>query len=173
MTSSQTWTPFKGQRSHPTTNIQQGSVPPAPHLFVFLSFLCRLLSQLRDMEEAFDGFFEKHHLKMQQYQQLLLYERDFQQVRVEHAPKHTHAPAVQPVRACADGGGAGEDVRRGEGHPRRRQHAGAHPATHPRALRSGATRAGPGTAAQFAPRAPARPPARPPSHPVCVPTVRR
>ncbi|XP_051902995.1 proto-oncogene DBL-like isoform X2 [Hippocampus zosterae] len=43
----------------------------------------RLLSQLRDMEEAFDGFFEKHHLKMRQYQQLLLYERDFQQMEEE------------------------------------------------------------------------------------------
>ncbi|XP_019747505.1 guanine nucleotide exchange factor DBS-like isoform X2 [Hippocampus comes] len=43
----------------------------------------RLLSQLRDMEEAFDGFFEKHHLKVQQYQQLLLYERNFQQMEEE------------------------------------------------------------------------------------------
>uniref|UniRef100_A0A8C2WYU1 MCF.2 cell line derived transforming sequence n=1 Tax=Cyclopterus lumpus TaxID=8103 RepID=A0A8C2WYU1_CYCLU len=40
----------------------------------------RLLAQLRDMEEAFDGFFEKHHLKMQQYLQLLHYEMRFQQV---------------------------------------------------------------------------------------------
>lgn len=41
----------------------------------------RLLAQLRDMEEAFDGFFEKHHLKLQQYLQLLHYEMSFQQVR--------------------------------------------------------------------------------------------
>lgn len=41
----------------------------------------RLLAQLRDMEEAFDGFFEKHHLKLQQYLQLLQYEMSFQQVR--------------------------------------------------------------------------------------------
>ncbi|TWW74516.1 Proto-oncogene DBL [Takifugu flavidus] len=40
----------------------------------------RLLGQLRDMEEAFDGFFEKHHLKLQQYLQLLQYELSFQQV---------------------------------------------------------------------------------------------
>uniref|UniRef100_A0A8C9X3S3 MCF.2 cell line derived transforming sequence n=1 Tax=Sander lucioperca TaxID=283035 RepID=A0A8C9X3S3_SANLU len=40
----------------------------------------RLLTQLRDMEEAFDGFFEKHHLKMQQYLQLLHYEMSFQQM---------------------------------------------------------------------------------------------
>lgn len=32
------------------------------------------------MEEAFDGFFEKHHLKLQQYLQLLQYEMSFQQV---------------------------------------------------------------------------------------------
>lgn len=43
--------------------------------------LCfRLLAQLRDMEEAFDGFFEKHHLKLQQYLQLLQYEISFQKV---------------------------------------------------------------------------------------------
>ncbi|XP_035803269.1 proto-oncogene DBL isoform X2 [Amphiprion ocellaris] len=40
----------------------------------------RLLFQLRDMEEAFDGFFEKHHLKLQQYLQLLHYEISFQQM---------------------------------------------------------------------------------------------
>ncbi|XP_062332033.1 proto-oncogene DBL isoform X1 [Osmerus eperlanus] len=40
----------------------------------------RLLAQLRDMESAFDGFFEKHHLKLQQYLQLLRYESSFQQM---------------------------------------------------------------------------------------------
>uniref|UniRef100_A0A3B5LEL8 MCF.2 cell line derived transforming sequence b n=1 Tax=Xiphophorus couchianus TaxID=32473 RepID=A0A3B5LEL8_9TELE len=40
----------------------------------------QLLAQLRDMEEAFDGFFEKHHLKLQQYLQLLHYESSFQQM---------------------------------------------------------------------------------------------
>ncbi|XP_075957748.1 proto-oncogene DBL [Anarhichas minor] len=40
----------------------------------------RLLAQLKDMEEAFDGFFEKHHLKMHQYLQLLHYEMSFQQM---------------------------------------------------------------------------------------------
>lgn len=42
--------------------------------------LCRLLAQLRDMESAFDGFFEKHRLKLHQYQQLLKYEKSFQEV---------------------------------------------------------------------------------------------
>ncbi|ROL54355.1 Proto-oncogene DBL [Anabarilius grahami] len=37
----------------------------------------RLVAQLRDMEMAFDGFFEKHHLKLQQYLQLLQYELSF------------------------------------------------------------------------------------------------
>uniref|UniRef100_A0A6Q2ZEJ3 MCF.2 cell line derived transforming sequence a n=1 Tax=Esox lucius TaxID=8010 RepID=A0A6Q2ZEJ3_ESOLU len=41
----------------------------------------RLLAQLREMESAFDGFFEKHHLKLQQCLQLLRYERSFQEVR--------------------------------------------------------------------------------------------
>ncbi|KAM9456413.1 proto-oncogene DBL isoform 1-T1 [Clarias gariepinus] len=40
----------------------------------------RLLTQLRDMEMAFDGFFEKHHLKMQQYLQLLRYELSFHEM---------------------------------------------------------------------------------------------
>ncbi|XP_030621420.1 proto-oncogene DBL [Chanos chanos] len=43
----------------------------------------RLLAQLRDMELAFDGFFDKHHLKLQQYLQLLRYEQSFQQM--EHS----------------------------------------------------------------------------------------
>ncbi|XP_035267501.1 proto-oncogene DBL isoform X3 [Anguilla anguilla] len=40
----------------------------------------RLLGQLRDMEMAFDGFFEKHHLKLQQYLQLLRYECSFHEM---------------------------------------------------------------------------------------------
>ncbi|KAA0703993.1 Proto-oncogene DBL [Triplophysa tibetana] len=44
------------------------------------SFTCRLLAQLRDMEMAFDGFFEKHHLKLQQYLQLLQYELSFHEM---------------------------------------------------------------------------------------------
>ncbi|KAL6480217.1 hypothetical protein MHYP_G00112500 [Metynnis hypsauchen] len=40
----------------------------------------RLLDQLRDMEMAFDGFFDKHHLKLQQYLQLLRYEHSFQEM---------------------------------------------------------------------------------------------
>uniref|UniRef100_A0A3Q2PMU8 MCF.2 cell line derived transforming sequence n=1 Tax=Fundulus heteroclitus TaxID=8078 RepID=A0A3Q2PMU8_FUNHE len=39
----------------------------------------QLLAQLRDMELAFDGFFEKHHLKLHQYLQLLRYEQSFQE----------------------------------------------------------------------------------------------
>ncbi|MBN3297508.1 MCF2 protein, partial [Amia calva] len=40
----------------------------------------RLLAQLRDMETAFDGFFEKHHLKLQQYLQLWRYENNFHEL---------------------------------------------------------------------------------------------
>ncbi|XP_066506597.1 proto-oncogene DBL [Hoplias malabaricus] len=40
----------------------------------------RLLAQLREMEAAFDGFFEKHHLKLQQYLQLLRYELSFHEM---------------------------------------------------------------------------------------------
>lgn len=43
-------------------------------------FCYRLLAQLRDMEMAFDDFFDKHHLKLQQYLQLLRYEHSFQEV---------------------------------------------------------------------------------------------
>ncbi|KAM3866729.1 proto-oncogene DBL [Diretmus argenteus] len=42
----------------------------------------RLLAQLRDMESAFDGFFEKHHLKLHQYRQLLRYEQSFQEMEL-------------------------------------------------------------------------------------------
>ncbi|XP_019904223.1 proto-oncogene DBL isoform X4 [Esox lucius] len=41
----------------------------------------RLLTQLRDMEMAFDGFFEKHHLKLQQYLQLMRYEMSFHEMQ--------------------------------------------------------------------------------------------
>lgn len=61
------------------------AVIKGPVLLGSTSVLCawsRLLGQLRDMEEAFDGFFEKHHLKLQQYLQLLQYELSFQQVRL-------------------------------------------------------------------------------------------
>lgn len=49
--------------------------------YLVLLFIVRLLAQLRDMESAFDGFFEKHHLKLHQYMQLLRYEQSFQEVR--------------------------------------------------------------------------------------------
>ncbi|XP_063058217.1 proto-oncogene DBL [Engraulis encrasicolus] len=42
----------------------------------------RLLAQLRDMELAFDEFFEKHHLKLQQYLQLLRYELSFHEMEL-------------------------------------------------------------------------------------------
>uniref|UniRef100_A0A4W6EGM3 MCF.2 cell line derived transforming sequence n=1 Tax=Lates calcarifer TaxID=8187 RepID=A0A4W6EGM3_LATCA len=42
----------------------------------------KLLAQLRDMESAFDGFFEKHHLKLHQYLQLLRYEHSFQEMEL-------------------------------------------------------------------------------------------
>lgn len=45
-------------------------------------FLCsRLLGQLHEMETAFDGFWEKHQLKMEQYLQLWKFEQSFQEVR--------------------------------------------------------------------------------------------
>uniref|UniRef100_A0A3Q2CNF6 MCF.2 cell line derived transforming sequence a n=1 Tax=Cyprinodon variegatus TaxID=28743 RepID=A0A3Q2CNF6_CYPVA len=42
----------------------------------------QLLAQLRDMELAFDGFFEKHHLKLHQYLQLLRYEQSFKEMEL-------------------------------------------------------------------------------------------
>uniref|UniRef100_A0A8C0GXF2 MCF.2 cell line derived transforming sequence n=1 Tax=Chelonoidis abingdonii TaxID=106734 RepID=A0A8C0GXF2_CHEAB len=39
----------------------------------------RLLAQLHEMETAFDGFWEKHQLKMEQYLQLLKFEQSFQE----------------------------------------------------------------------------------------------
>uniref|UniRef100_A0AAY4CSN6 MCF.2 cell line derived transforming sequence a n=1 Tax=Denticeps clupeoides TaxID=299321 RepID=A0AAY4CSN6_9TELE len=47
----------------------------------------RLLAQLRDMEMAFDGFFDKHHLKLQQYLQLLRYENNFHEVHLLLCPQ--------------------------------------------------------------------------------------
>ncbi|XP_061786600.1 proto-oncogene DBL isoform X1 [Nerophis lumbriciformis] len=41
----------------------------------------RLLNQLRDMESAFDGFFDKHHLKLHQYLQLLTFEKGFHEMQ--------------------------------------------------------------------------------------------
>uniref|UniRef100_A0A3Q1MYY7 MCF.2 cell line derived transforming sequence n=1 Tax=Bos taurus TaxID=9913 RepID=A0A3Q1MYY7_BOVIN len=40
----------------------------------------KLLTQVHDMEIAFDGFWEKHQLKMEQYLQLWKFEQDFQEV---------------------------------------------------------------------------------------------
>ncbi|XP_075813543.1 proto-oncogene DBL isoform X9 [Microtus pennsylvanicus] len=40
----------------------------------------KLLTQVHDMETAFDGFWEKHQLKMEQYLQLWNFEQDFQEV---------------------------------------------------------------------------------------------
>ncbi|XP_006527806.1 proto-oncogene DBL isoform X5 [Mus musculus] len=39
----------------------------------------KLLAQVHDMETAFDGFWEKHQLKMEQYLQLWKFEQDFQE----------------------------------------------------------------------------------------------
>ncbi|RMC22037.1 hypothetical protein DUI87_02908 [Hirundo rustica rustica] len=41
----------------------------------------RLLGQLHEMETAFDGFWEKHQLKMEQYLQLWKFEQSFQEVK--------------------------------------------------------------------------------------------
>ncbi|XP_030648444.1 proto-oncogene DBL [Chanos chanos] len=57
----------------------------------------RLLAQLRDMEMAFDGFFEKHHLKLQQYLQLLRYEQSFHEMEMileKLAEQEKQIPAV-------------------------------------------------------------------------------
>ncbi|KAM4818976.1 proto-oncogene DBL isoform 2-T2 [Thomomys bottae] len=43
----------------------------------------KLLIQVYDMETAFDGFWEKHQLKMEQYLQLWRFEQDFQKLLVE------------------------------------------------------------------------------------------
>ncbi|XP_054551508.1 proto-oncogene DBL isoform X2 [Talpa occidentalis] len=43
----------------------------------------KLLTQVRDMEIAFDGFWEKHQLKMEQYLQLWKFEQDFQELVTE------------------------------------------------------------------------------------------
>ncbi|XP_056239333.1 proto-oncogene DBL isoform X3 [Seriola aureovittata] len=56
----------------------------------------RLLAQLRDMESAFDGFFEKHHLKLHQYMQLLRYEQSFQEMELclEHLMAQERALSI-------------------------------------------------------------------------------
>ncbi|XP_038604571.1 proto-oncogene DBL isoform X2 [Tachyglossus aculeatus] len=41
----------------------------------------RLLAQLHEMETAFDGFWEKHQLKMEQYLQLCKFEQNFQELK--------------------------------------------------------------------------------------------
>ncbi|XP_054978330.1 proto-oncogene DBL isoform X4 [Sorex araneus] len=43
----------------------------------------KLLTQVHDMEVAFDGFWEKHQIKMQQYLQLWKFEQDFQELVTE------------------------------------------------------------------------------------------
>nr|XP_044996201.1 proto-oncogene DBL isoform X4 [Jaculus jaculus] len=43
----------------------------------------KLLAQVHDMETAFDGFWEKHQLKMEQYLQLWRFEQDFQELVTE------------------------------------------------------------------------------------------
>ncbi|XP_040261595.1 proto-oncogene DBL isoform X5 [Bufo bufo] len=41
----------------------------------------KLLAQLHEMESAFDGFWEKHQLKMEQYLELLKFEQNFQELK--------------------------------------------------------------------------------------------
>ncbi|XP_016045968.2 proto-oncogene DBL isoform X2 [Erinaceus europaeus] len=43
----------------------------------------KLLAQVHDMEIAFDGFWEKHQLKMEQYVQLWKFEQDFQELMAD------------------------------------------------------------------------------------------
>uniref|UniRef100_A0A8D3AVV7 MCF.2 cell line derived transforming sequence n=1 Tax=Scophthalmus maximus TaxID=52904 RepID=A0A8D3AVV7_SCOMX len=58
----------------------------------------RLLAQLRDMESAFDGFFEKHHLKLHQYLQLLKYEQSFQEEKELSVSADTLAQTEQALK---------------------------------------------------------------------------
>uniref|UniRef100_A0A8C1QW39 MCF.2 cell line derived transforming sequence a n=1 Tax=Cyprinus carpio TaxID=7962 RepID=A0A8C1QW39_CYPCA len=72
------------------------------------------LITLTDMEMAFDGFFDKHHLKLQQYLQLLRYEHSFQEVNCFSVPKiarkHTdgsqtnalHKASAAICQCCSD-----------------------------------------------------------------------
>uniref|UniRef100_A0A8C9T9N8 MCF.2 cell line derived transforming sequence n=1 Tax=Scleropages formosus TaxID=113540 RepID=A0A8C9T9N8_SCLFO len=62
----------------------------------------RLLAQLRDMEMAFDGFFEKHHLKLKQYLQLLRYEQNFHEVSSNLLPQEREIPSVGATVAQTD-----------------------------------------------------------------------
>ncbi|TNN68525.1 Proto-oncogene DBL [Liparis tanakae] len=52
------------------------------HTDKYRKLKARLLAQLRDMESAFDGFFEKHHLKLHHYLQLLRYEQSFKEIEL-------------------------------------------------------------------------------------------
>lgn len=49
------------------------------------------------MELAFDGFFEKHHLKLQQYLQLLKYEKSFQEVGIHALIMHPYMLKLHAV----------------------------------------------------------------------------
>ncbi|KAG7263152.1 hypothetical protein CRUP_015931 [Coryphaenoides rupestris] len=62
----------------------------------------RLLAQLWDMESAFDGFFEKHHLKLLQYIQLLRYEKSFQEVRRPQALLHVLRELIETERVYVE-----------------------------------------------------------------------
>ncbi|KAG1928429.1 proto-oncogene DBL isoform X1 [Pimephales promelas] len=57
----------------------------------------KLVAQLRDMEMAFDGFFEKHHLKLQQYLQLLQYELSFHEMEAILEKLSTQEKAIASV----------------------------------------------------------------------------
>ncbi|XP_031427553.1 proto-oncogene DBL isoform X2 [Clupea harengus] len=57
----------------------------------------RLLAQLRDMEMAFDEFFEKHHLKLQQYLQLLRYEQSFHEMELVLEQLYSQERAIPSV----------------------------------------------------------------------------
>ncbi|XP_043106066.1 proto-oncogene DBL isoform X2 [Puntigrus tetrazona] len=57
----------------------------------------RLVAQLRDMELAFDGFFEKHHLKLQQYLQLLQYEMSFHEMEAILEKLNAQEKAISSV----------------------------------------------------------------------------
>ncbi|KAM4621117.1 proto-oncogene DBL [Polymixia lowei] len=69
---------------HLLSSLETSGMEDSSHWDVKLDWetVQRLLAQLRDMESAFDGFFEKHHLKLLQYLQLLRYEQSFQEMEV-------------------------------------------------------------------------------------------
>ncbi|XP_031219951.1 proto-oncogene DBL [Mastomys coucha] len=62
-----------------TEETGSSSLECPPHINGDWQTIKKLLAQVHDMETAFDGFWEKHQLKMEQYLQLWKFEQDFQE----------------------------------------------------------------------------------------------